>query len=410
MEEKNKKETTKVCAFCGKDITESGYLLTGNNASLCPDCIKEAYKAIIERESQPKPTDMTGIPKPKEIKEFLDLYVIGQERAKERISVAVYNHYKRIRAPKVKDDIDIEKSNILIVGPTGTGKTYIAKTIAKMLDVPFAIADATTLTEAGYVGEDVESIITKLLQAADYDVEKCQHGIVFVDEIDKIARSGGANRSITRDVSGEGVQQALLKMLEGSVVNVMPQGGRKHPEAKTIQVDTKDILFICGGAFDGISNKIKSRKKNTSVGFAATEFRNNEDEDKKNPLSDLTPKDLKDFGLIPELIGRIPIVTYMDELDKDALIKILNEPKNALVKQYKKLLSFDGVDLKFEDSVFEYIVEKTIENNLGARGLRGTMENLMEKIMYNVPSDNPKEFIVTLEYAKSQLEESKDAA
>ena len=348
-----------------------------------------------------KPAGLKKLPKPKEIKEYLDRYVIGQDAAKVALSVAVYNHYKRLNQKVEDDDVEIEKSNIIMVGSTGTGKTLLARTIAKLLLVPFTIVDATVLTEAGYVGEDVESLLSRLLQAADGDVELAQRGIVFIDEIDKIARKGD-NPSITRDVSGEGVQQGLLKLLEGSVVNVPPQGGRKHPEQKFIQVDTKNILFICGGAFDGIEKKIAQRLNTHVVGFDAT--KNVTKIDKSNMMQYIAPMDLKSFGLIPEIIGRLPILTHLEPLDRNALRSILTEPKNSIIKQYYKMFAIDGVTLTFEDEVFDYIVDKAIEFKLGARGLRSLIETVMMEPMFDVPSTGVKEYTVTLAYAKEKVE------
>ena len=393
----------KYCSFCGKSEKDSSLIFVGNNSYICSECIELGHKYIEENKQEVFSNLITDIPKPKDIKKFLDDYVIGQDAAKERISVAVYNHYKRISSQNIEDDVEIEKSNICMVGPTGTGKTLIARTIAKMLDVPFTIVDATVLTEAGYVGEDVESILTRLLQAADYDVEKAERGIIFIDEIDKIARKGD-NPSITRDVSGEGVQQGLLKLLEGSIVLVPPQGGRKHPDQQMIPVNTKNILFICGGAFEGIEKKIEARYNIHSIGFSTSK-----DERKKldteNPLRHVSPRDLKSFGLIPELIGRLPVLTYMDNLDRKALRRILTEPKNALVKQYQKLFSLDGIKLSINSKVLDYIVDKAIENKLGARGLRGIMEDLMNKAMFTLPSENLSEFKVDMKYARSILED-----
>lgn len=394
-----------ICSFCGRSSDEVGQMLIGKDGSfICSSCAtiaKEFYDNLKPKKS--KFNKKFDIPKPHDIKKFLDDYIIGQDVAKERISVAVYNHYKRINA-NIKN-IEIDKSNILLVGPTGTGKTLIARTIAKMLNVPFAIVDATVLTEAGYVGEDIESILTRLLQAADYDVEAAERGIVFIDEIDKIARKGD-NPSITRDVSGEGVQQGLLKLLEGSIVNVPPQGGRKHPEQKCIQVDTTNILFICGGAFDGIENKVLQRMNQHAVGFNATLSRKSDisKDDSESIYKFVTAQDLKKFGLIPEIIGRIPIITHLEPLDKTALRQILTEPKNALIKQYKALLELDGIKLKIDNNVYEYIVNKALENKLGARGLRGIMEDIMNKVMFDLPSEDRKEFRLTLKYAKEQLE------
>ena len=388
------------CSFCGKEIKSLS--ITGNNAVICEECAALANKIIQDNKEVVNKHSIKDIPKPREIKEFLDQYVIGQEVAKERLCVAVYNHYKRIANKNVTNDVEIDKSNILLCGPTGSGKTYLAKTIAKMIDVPFTIVDATVLTESGYVGEDVESILTRLLQASDYDVEKAERGIVFIDEIDKIARKSD-NPSITRDVSGEGVQQGLLKLLEGSVVLCPPNGGRKHPDQKMIPVDTKNILFICGGAFVGLDKKIGQRYNQKAVGFDAVTKRMDKIEE-ENILSKVTPTDLKAFGLIPEIIGRLPVLTYMEPLNKEALLKILKEPKNALIKQYQKLFEIDGIDLKFEDDALEYIVSETEKYKLGARGLRGIMEDIMTKAMFNMPSEDAKQFTITLDYVKERLE------
>ena len=344
--------------------------------------------------------NLKELPKPKDIKEFLDQYVIGQDDAKRYLSVAVYNHYKRLLQPKDENDVEIEKSNIIMVGSTGTGKTLLARTIAKMLHVPFTIVDATVLTEAGYVGEDIESILTRLLQVADYNVEEAERGIVFIDEIDKIARKGD-NPSITRDVSGEGVQQGLLKLLEGSVVNVPPQGGRKHPEQKLIPVNTKNILFICGGAFDGIERKIAQRLNANVVGYSAV--KETVKIDRGNLMQYIAPQDLKSFGLIPEIIGRLPVLTYLNPLDRTALRNILTEPKNSIIKQYVKLFEMDDVTLEFEPEVFDYIVDKAIEYKLGARGLRSIVETIMNDTMFEIPSQNVHKFVVTLDYAKEQM-------
>lgn len=390
----------KRCSFCGRGENEVNLLVNGTFGNICEECINQAYNIVKDNKKEVYQESIGGMKKPIEIKNFLDQYIIGQDIAKERISVAVYNHYKRINAANIDNDVEIEKSNCIVLGPTGSGKTLIARTIAKLLDVPFAIADATVLTEAGYVGEDVESIITRLLQAADYDVEKAEKGIVFIDEIDKIARKGD-NPSITRDVSGEGVQQGLLKLLEGSIVGVAPKGGRKHPDQPLVQVDTKNILFICGGAFDGIERRIDQRLNKHAVGFEATNKRKNHQE---STLSQVTVQDIKKFGLIPEILGRLPVVTYTNELDKDDLIKIITEPKNAIVKQYKKLFEIDGIDLEFDKKVYEYIADKAIERGVGARGLRGIMEDMMTKAMFELPSKDTKEFKVTLKYAKKMLD------
>ena len=398
------------CNFCGRDEDHVKMMISGAFGNICDECALQANDIIKENKSDIHEKIMSDFNKPKEIKEFLDQYIIGQDKAKERVAVAVYNHYKRINSENIGDDVEIEKSNIILLGETGSGKTLIARTIAKMLNVPFAIADATVLTEAGYVGEDVESILVRLLQAADYDVEKTERGIIFIDEIDKIARKGD-NPSITRDVSGEGVQQGLLKLLEGSIVNVPPKGGRKHPDQPMIQIDTKNILFICGGAFDGLEKKIAFRLNQHTVGFDAINNRLDiKKEDEINLLSKVTVQDLKKFGLIPEILGRLPIITYTNSLNKDDLVRILTEPKNAIVKQYIKLFEMDNIKLSFDKEVFEYIADKAIENKIGARGLRGIMEDLMAKLMYESPSENVSEINVTLDYAKSILEENKLAA
>lgn len=382
-------------------------LISGISGYICDMCSEQAHEIVNETfKSNGKSAldiSLNSLPKPKQIKEFLDQYVIGQDNAKRFLSVSVYNHYKRILQKTMKDDVEIEKSNIIMVGATGTGKTLLARTIAKLLRVPFTIVDATVLTEAGYVGEDIESILTRLLQVADYDVAAAERGIVFIDEIDKIARKGD-NPSITRDVSGEGVQQGLLKLLEGSVVNVPPQGGRKHPEQRMIAVNTKNILFICGGAFDGIEKKIASRLNTRVVGYAASG--RNSDIDRNNLLKYVTPMDLKAFGLIPEIIGRLPILTYLDPLDRDALLRILTEPKNSIIKQYEKLFQMDGVTLTIEKEVYEYIVDKAIEFKLGARGLRSIVEAIMIDAMFNLPSEEKKKLHVTLEYAVKHFEKS----
>ena len=377
------------------------------NGCICDSCSEQAYEITKEalRQSQGKAEELNlkELPKPQQIKEFLDEYVIGQDDAKRYLSVAVYNHYKRLLQNADEDDVEIEKSNIIMVGSTGTGKTLLARTIAKLLHVPFTIVDATVLTEAGYVGEDIESLLTRLLQVADYNVAEAEKGIVFIDEIDKIARKGD-NPSITRDVSGEGVQQGLLKLLEGSVVNVPPQGGRKHPDQKMIQVNTKNILFICGGAFDGIERKIAQRLNTNVVGYSAA--KETVKIDRGNMMQYIAPQDLKSFGLIPEIIGRLPVLTYLNPLDRDALRAILTEPKNSIIKQYVKLLEMDGIKLTFEDSVFEYIVDKAVEYKLGARGLRSIVETIMMDVMFEIPSGSKKEYEVTLDYAKQQLEKA----
>ena len=390
----------KICFCCGRKESDVPYLMEGNYGYICSDCINLGYKLVTEKDSaKVNENIMQGIPKPREIKEFLDQYVIGQDRVKERVAVAVYNHYKRISAPVI-NDVEIEKSNILVCGPTGSGKTLIAKTIAKMLDVPFTIADATVLTESGYVGEDVESVITSLYQASDYDVEKTERGIVFLDEIDKISRKGDS-ASITRDVSGEGVQQGLLKLLEGSIVSIPPKGGRKHPDTPLVKINTKNILFICGGAFVGLEKIVAARCNKKVIGFTSETNLKAKDEDYMNQLN---PIDLKSFGLIPEIIGRLPIITYTDELDKEALMKILKEPKNALTKQYKRIFELDNITLEYTDEALEYIVDKTIEYKLGARGLRGTMETVMNNAMFNMPSEKVDFFTVDLDYVKKYID------
>ncbi len=390
------------CTFCGRSRDEVNLLIAGNDGFICDDCATQAYDIVQEEMRSHTHLDMEGIEvkKPMEIKAFLDEYVIGQDEAKKHLAVAVYNHYKRLMQKGGKDDVEIEKSNIIMVGRTGTGKTLLARTIAKMLHVPFTIVDATVLTEAGYVGEDIESILTRLLQAADYDVEAAEKGIVFIDELDKIARKGD-NPSITRDVSGEGVQQGLLKLLEGSVVNVPPQGGRKHPAQKMIPVNTKNILFICGGAFDGIEKKIAARMNSMVVGFNASQAI--EKIDRENFLQYIAPQDLKSFGLIPEIIGRLPVLTYLEPLDRQALRNILTEPKNAIIRQYVKLFELDGITLKFEEEVYEYIVDKAVEFHLGARGLRSICEAIMTDMMFEIPSQERKEVTVTKAYAEEKL-------
>lgn len=390
------------CSFCGRKRNEVELLITGSDAFICEFCAEQAYNIVIE-ETNSKKADTTPdfkLLKPQEIKAFLDQYVIGQDIAKKQLAVAVYNHYKRLQQ-QIEDEVEIEKSNIIMVGRTGTGKTLIAKSIAKMLHVPFAIVDATVLTEAGYVGEDIESLLTRLLQAADYDVSAAERGIIFIDEIDKIARKGD-NPSITRDVSGEGVQQGLLKLLEGAIVNVPPQGGRKHPDQKMIPVDTKNILFICGGAFDGIEKKIAQRLNTQVVGFNANKA--TEHIDRENFLQYIAPQDLKSFGLIPEIIGRLPILTYLEPLGKAALLRILTEPKNAITKQYHKLFEMDNIALNIEEEALEYIVDKAIEFNLGARGLRSICETIMNDAMYELPSQKKKKFTLTKAYAEEKID------
>lgn len=404
MEDKKSTKNKRRCSFCGRSEEEVGFLITGMNGCICDMCSEQAHEIVQEAMQHDKKSasglDLKELPKPKEIKEFLDQYVIGQDDAKRYLSVAVYNHYKRLLQPKDKDDVEIEKSNIIMVGSTGTGKTLLARTIAKLLHVPFTIVDATVLTEAGYVGEDIESLLTRLLQEADYNVAEAERGIVFIDEIDKIARKGD-NPSITRDVSGEGVQQGLLKLLEGSVVNVPPQGGRKHPDQKMIPVNTKNILFICGGAFDGIERKIAQRLNTNVVGYSAA--KETIKIDRSNMMQYIAPQDLKSFGLIPEIIGRLPILTYLNPLDRTALRNILTEPKNSIIKQYVKLFAMDGVTLEFQPEVFEYIVDKAIEYKLGARGLRSIVETIMMDTMFEIPSLEVETFTVTLDYAKEQM-------
>ncbi len=401
------------CTFCGRPADQSEMIVPSpiSDSYICAECVSELDEALKSFRDGAKAAatkdggdvkDLGSVPRPREIFDFLNQYVIGQESAKRYLSVAVYNHYKRLSQPK-DDDVDIEKSNIIIVGPTGTGKTLLAKTIARLLDVPFTIVDATVLTEAGYVGEDIESLLTRLLQAADYDVAKAERGIVFIDEIDKIARKGD-NPSITRDVSGEGVQQGLLKLLEGSVVNVPPQGGRKHSEQRMIPVDTKNILFICGGAFDGIERKIAQRLNTHMVGYSNNVQRGKVD--RENFLQYVAPQDLKSFGLIPEIIGRLPILTHLEPLDRDALRRVLTEPKNAIIRQYEKMFAMDGVKLTFTPEALDLIVDKAIEYKLGARGLRSIVESIMIEPMFEVPSSKVKKFEVTADYALERLKES----
>ena len=407
MEDSKTPRNKRKCSFCGRSENEVGFLITGMNGCICDSCSEQAYEITKEalRQSQGKAEELNlkELPKPQQIKEFLDEYVIGQDDAKRYLSVAVYNHYKRLLQNADEDDVEIEKSNIIMVGSTGTGKTLLARTIAKLLHVPFTIVDATVLTEAGYVGEDIESLLTRLLQVADYNVAEAEKGIVFIDEIDKIARKGD-NPSITRDVSGEGVQQGLMKLLEGSVVNVPPQGGRKHPDQKMIQVNTKNILFICGGAFDGIERKIAQRLNTNVVGYSAA--KETVKIDRGNMMQYIAPQDLKSFGLIPEIIGRLPILTYLNPLDRNALRSILTEPKNSIIKQYVKLFKMDKIELVFQPEVFEYIVDKAIEYKLGARGLRSIVETIMMDMMFELPSKKVKSFEVTLDYAQKQMDKA----
>ena len=397
----------KVCSFCGRSDREVGLLISGLTGYICDNCVKQAHDILLssgmmdgKKSGKDGKFKLKKVPKPHEIKAYLDQYVIGQDEAKRFLAVSVYNHYKRLQQPEDKDGVEIEKSNIIMVGSTGTGKTLLARTIAKLLDVPFTIVDATVFTEAGYVGEDVESILSRLLQVADFDQAAAERGIVFIDEIDKIARKSD-NPSITRDVSGEGVQQSMLKLLEGSIVNVPPKGGRKHPDQDYIHLDTRNILFICGGAFDGIERKIAQRLNTHVVGYNSVQ--NVRHIDKNDMMQYILPQDLKSFGLIPELIGRLPVLTYLNPLDREALRKILVEPKNSIVKQYEKLFMMDGIKLTFPEETLDYLVDQAMEYKLGARGLRSIVESVMMDAMFDVPSQKVKSFVVTLDYAKKQL-------
>lgn len=402
----------KQCSFCGRFEDEVSMLITGLHGFICNDCAEQANRIVVENlhkstrhEAEPA-LDLGKLPKPKAIKEYLDQYIIGQDEAKRHLAVSVYNHYKRLQQQK-DDDVEIEKSNIIMVGSTGTGKTLLARTIAKLLKVPFTIVDATVFTEAGYVGEDVESILSRLLQVADYDLKSAERGIVFIDEIDKIARKSD-NPSITRDVSGEGVQQGLLKLLEGTMVNVPPKGGRKHPDQDYIHVDTRNILFICGGAFDGIERKIAQRINTHVVGYNSVQ--NMQKIDKNELMKYVLPQDLKSFGLIPEIIGRLPVLTYLNPLDREALRRILVEPKNSIIRQYQKLFGMDGIEVSFPEDTLDYVVDKAVEYKLGARGLRSIVEKLMMDAMFELPSSRKKHFDVTLDYAKEKLSEAFDKA